>query len=135
MCTAWIALQDTDLNNGAMRTIVGSHKWGILNNSATFFEKNMDALKDRFQGSQEWIDEPCIMRAGQIAIHHSLTLHGSGPNKTHSPRMAIAIHMQSKNCAYQTGKGWHHNVKDLGPMAKEGDLFVGSAFPVLYSNV
>lgn len=26
MCTAWIALQDTDLTNGGMRTIVGSHK-------------------------------------------------------------------------------------------------------------
>ena len=33
MCTAWIALQDTDLQNGGMRTIVGSHKWGLLEDS------------------------------------------------------------------------------------------------------
>ena len=30
MCTLWLALQDTDLNNGGMRTIVGSHKWGLV---------------------------------------------------------------------------------------------------------
>ena len=36
MCTAWVALQDTDLGNGAMRTIVGSHRWGLLEDSANF---------------------------------------------------------------------------------------------------
>ena len=28
-CTAWIALQDTDLSNGGMCFVRGSHKWGV----------------------------------------------------------------------------------------------------------
>ena len=39
MCTAFVALQDMDMSNGAMRTIAGSHKWGLLDDSAMFFEK------------------------------------------------------------------------------------------------
>ena len=35
MCTAWVALQDTDLGNGAMRTIVGSHRWGCWRTAPT----------------------------------------------------------------------------------------------------
>lgn len=50
--------------------------------------------------------------------------------------------MQPQHCAYQSGFGWHHNLRDMGPYVKDGmssfiinflgDLFVGSAFPVLY---
>jgi len=134
MITAWVALQDTDLNNGAMRTITGSHKWGLLPDSATFFDKDMEKLKERFTIYGNWRDEPCVMKAGQVAFHHALTLHGSGPNLTEVPRMAIAVHMMSKNCAYQSGKGWHHNLRDMGPDVKDGDLFVGPAFPVLYKE-
>jgi len=134
MITAWIALQDTDLNNGCVRTITGSHRWGLVPDSATFFDNDLEALKERFSGHGQWQDEPAIMKAGQVAFHHSLTFHGSGPNLSSSPRLAIAIHMQSQKCAYQTGKGWHHNLRDMGPNVKEGDLFQGPAFPVMYSN-
>jgi len=134
MITAWVALQDTDLSNGAMRTITGSHKWGLIPDSATFFEKDMDKLTDRFSAYGEWRDEPCVMKAGQVAFHHSLTIHGSGPNTTSIPRLGVAVHMMSKNCGYQPGKGWHHNLRDIGPNVKEGDLFIGPAFPVLFKK-
>jgi len=136
MLTAWIPLQDVGLENGAMRTIVGSHKWGLVPESAAFFDRDMDKLKEKFGSlaNGNWIDEPCNMKAGHIVFHHALTFHGSGPNKTNNPRLAIAIHMMSKDCGYQSGKGWHHNVKDLGPYAKDGDLFEGPLFPVLYKQ-
>jgi len=136
MITAWIPLQDTNLINGGLRTIVGSHKWGPVPDSAKFFDKDLDKLKEKFKevSNGEWIDEPCIMKAGQVAFHHALTFHGSGPNTTAEPRMAIAIHLMPKGCGYQAGYGWHHNLKDLGPFAKSGDLFVGEAFPLLYSE-
>ena len=83
MCTAWTDLQDTDLQNGGMRSIVGSHKWGLLEDSNTFGHKDLDGLQARFANqkiSGDWIDEPCIMQAGQVSFHHALTLHDSGPN-------------------------------------------------------
>jgi len=134
MCTAWIPLQDVDLTNGGMRTIVGSHKWGLVPDSTTFFDKNMDNLQKKFAQSapSEWIDEPCIMKAGQIAFHHALTFHGSGPNTSGKPRLALAVHIQPQDCGFAPGHGWHHNLKDLGPYAKAGDLFAGDNFPVLY---
>ncbi|ELR15236.1 phytanoylCoA dioxygenase family protein [Acanthamoeba castellanii str. Neff] len=133
MITAWIALQDTDLSNGGLRTITGSHKWGLLPDSATFFEKDLDSLQAKFSAfGDQWSDEPSIMKAGQVAFHHALTIHGSGPNTTHQTRYAIAVHMQSEHVGFQSGRGWHSNVRDLGPNLQEGDLFVGPAFPVLW---
>jgi hypothetical protein len=67
-----------------------------------------------------------------------------------------AVHMQSERVGFQSGRGWHSNVRDLGPNLQEGvrccvdssrvasrrtadltftphqDLFVGPAFPVLW---
>jgi ectoine hydroxylase-related dioxygenase (phytanoyl-CoA dioxygenase family) len=48
MCTAWVALQDTDLTNGGMRTIVGSHKWGLINDSDTFFDPDLEGQANLF---------------------------------------------------------------------------------------
>lgn len=45
MITVWIALQDTDMSNGAMSTIVGSHKWGLIPESNAFFNQDMVTLK------------------------------------------------------------------------------------------
>jgi len=70
----------------------------------------------------------------QVAFHHSLTFHGSGPNRATDPRMAIAVHMQSDECRYEPGF-WHSNVRDLGPHATAGQAFNGPCFPVLYARL
>eukprot|EP01113_Clastostelium_recurvatum_P041315 TRINITY_DN6543_c0_g1_i1.p1 TRINITY_DN6543_c0_g1~~TRINITY_DN6543_c0_g1_i1.p1 ORF type:complete len:329 (+),score=53.27 TRINITY_DN6543_c0_g1_i1:899-1885(+) len=134
MITAWIPLQDVDMENGAMRTIVGSHKWGVVPDSAKFFDKDLESLKDKFTALQkgDWVDEPAIMKAGHVVFHHALTFHASGPNNSSSPRWALAVHMQSEGCGFQSGKGWHHNMKDLGPDPKEGQRFDGPLFPILF---
>ena len=118
MCTAWIALQDTDLRNGGMRTIVGSHKWGLLEDSNTFGHKDLDGLQARFASQEisgEWLDEPCIMQAGQVSFHHALTLHGSGPNLTWEPRMCLISHMMPGGTTYVPGRQFHPNLVYLGP--------------------
>jgi ectoine hydroxylase-related dioxygenase (phytanoyl-CoA dioxygenase family) len=134
MITAWIPLQDVDLTNGCMRTIVGSHKWGLIPDSATFFDKDLEGLRERFSNQKEWLDEPCIMPAGHVVFHHALTIHGSGANTRGAPRLALALHMMPKDCAYVSEKGWHHNLRDLGPNTRDGDLYVGDAFPVMYDE-
>lgn len=138
MITAWIPLQDVDLENGSMRTIVGSHKWGSLKDSgmATFFEKDMDKLKDKFvkEATSPWEEEPCIMKAGQVVFHHALTLHGSGPNISDLPRLAAVLHLMPKACGYAPGNGHHHTLKALGPTARAGTLFEGDNFPLLYKK-
>ena len=34
---------------------------------------------------------PVILEKGQAALHHCLLAHGSGPNKTNSARIGIAV--------------------------------------------
>ena len=35
---------------------------------------------------------------------------------------------------YQAHLQWHQNVKDLGPFAKDGQLFEGPTFPVMFDR-
>ncbi len=135
MCTAWIALQDTDLRNGGMRTIVGSHKWGLLEDSNTFGHKDLDGLQARFANQEisgDWLDEPCIMQAGQVSFHHALTLHGSGPNLTWEPRMCLISHMMPGDTTYVPGRQFHPNLVYLGPNAQAGQPFAGSYWPQMW---
>ena len=137
MCTAWIALQDTDLQNGGMRTIVGSHKWGLLEDSDTFGHKDLDGLQARFANQEisgDWLDEPCIMEAGQVSFHHALTLHGSGPNLTWEPRMCLISHMMPGDTFYLPGRQRHPNLVFLGPNAQEGEPFAGPYWPQMWTE-
>lgn len=132
MCSIWLALQDTDLTNGGMRTIVGSHKWGLAEEASTFYEKDLDGLRRRYAGDREWVDEPCILKAGEASFHHSLTFHGSGPNRTPNPRLCVIMHVMSAETGLKTDGKWHLCATLLGPEAKTGDRFEGPLFPQLY---
>ncbi len=137
MCTAWVALQDTDLRNGGMRTIVGSHRWGLIEGSDMFHTKDLETLAKTYaaQGKGEWIDEPCILKAGEVSFHHALTFHGSGPNNTHEPRLSVVAHMMPGDCVYRSGQQWHPNLVFLGPNAREGQPFVGDYWPQMWPVV
>ena len=134
MCTAWIALQDTDLSNGGMRTIVGSHKWGLQDDAYTFGEKDLQGLQQKYAKGREWLDEPCVLKAGEASFHNALTFHGSGPNLSSQPRLNFIVHMMPGDCALRTCPGaiHHLNASMLGPFAREGTLFAGPRFPQLW---
>lgn len=131
MITVWIALQDTYVDNGCMMTILGSHKWGEIKGSDTFFEQDMSKLKARF-ASGDWIEEPCLLKAGQASFHHALTFHGSGPNRTHEDRLSIVAHLMPGHTAYRKGVMFHDNVPYLGPRPYDGQPFNNAYFPLLY---
>ena len=134
MCSAWVALQDTDLTNGGMRTIIGSHKWGLIEGSAAFGRKDLETLAEEFaaQGGGAWLDEPCVLKAGQASFHHSLTFHGSGPNLTDQPRLSVIAHMMPGDTVYRAGQQWHPNLVFLGPNAYDGQPFNADFWPVMW---
>lgn len=134
MVTVWIALQDTDLTNGGMMTIVGSHKWGLIPDSDTFFNPNMDELRDKYAEGRDWVEEPCILKAGQASFHHGLTFHGSGANTTHEPRLSIVAHLMPGGTSYRAGVQRHDNIRLLGPRPQHGQPFVNAYFPVLFQR-
>ncbi|MEM7624937.1 MAG: phytanoyl-CoA dioxygenase family protein [Planctomycetota bacterium] len=131
MITAWIALQDTDLNNGGMRSIAGSHRWDLIEGSDTFFDQNLESLHDKYAHLGAWRDEPCVLPAGCASFHHGLCFHGSGPNQTDQPRLSIVAHLMPDGTAY-TGRPHNHgNVHLLGPRPRAGQKFEGDYFPVV----
>ena len=134
MCSIWLALQDTDLNNGGMRSIVGSHKWGVQEEASTFYDHDLDKLQERFGTDRDWVDEPCILKAGQASFHHALTFHGSGPNHSADPRLCVIMHVMSEDTGLKTDGKWHLCATLLGPEAKTDDWFDGPLFPTLYSE-
>jgi ectoine hydroxylase-related dioxygenase (phytanoyl-CoA dioxygenase family) len=135
MVTVWIALQDTDLTNGGMMTILGSHNWGLIKDSDTFFEQNMEILRNKYATEgREWIEEPCILKAGQASFHHSLTFHGSGPNVTPDPRLAIVAHLMPGNTQFRKGVQRHDNSRLLGPRPYDGQRFDNEYFPLLFAK-
>jgi len=135
MITVWIALQDTDLTNGGMMTILGSHKWGLIPDSNTFFDQNLDILREKYASQgHEWIEEPCILKAGQASFHHALTFHGSGPNLTSAPRLSTVAHLMPGDTGYRAHIMQHDNVKYLGPRPHNGQKFNNEYFPLLFSR-
>ncbi|WP_127580394.1 phytanoyl-CoA dioxygenase family protein [Paenibacillus koleovorans] len=135
MVTVWIALQDTDLTNGGMTTILGSHKWGLVPGSDSFFNQNMEELKEKYAGGRDWVEEPCILKAGQASFHHALTFHGSGANRTNEARLSIVAHVMPGGTAYRPGIQFHPNIKQLGPRPYAGQRFEGEFFPVLFKRL
>ncbi|MFD2118086.1 phytanoyl-CoA dioxygenase family protein [Paenibacillus yanchengensis] len=135
MITVWIALQDTDLKNGGMMSVNGSHKWGLIPDSDTFFDQDMNKLKEKYTAdSREWVEEPCILPAGHASFHHSLTFHGSGQNVTNEPRLSVVAHLMPYDTFYRPGVQFHHNVTLLGARPEAGQRFANDNFPILYSK-
>jgi ectoine hydroxylase-related dioxygenase (phytanoyl-CoA dioxygenase family) len=136
MITAWVALQDTDLANGGMRTLAGSHRSGLLEDADTFYEQDLDALAQRFavHVGGRWVDEPCLLKAGQVSFHHPLCFHGSGPNTSRRPRLAVIAHYMPADCGYKAGRRYHRNIRFLGPCPRDGQPFDDDTyFPLLSS--
>lgn len=134
LVTAWIALQDTDLSNGCMLVVPGSHQWGLLS-SAGFFDPDLEKLKRKFaENRREWKEVPTVLRAGQASFHHALTFHASGPNTSSAPRLSIVAHLMPHDTAYKNQGEKVDNIRLLGPKPKEGQRFDNEFFPLLYKK-
>ncbi len=86
--SAWIAVDDVTVDNGCMQFIPGSHKHGRLAPVALGTE-GASVLKE-IEGTAP---EPVVMEmeAGGVTLHHGCTFHYATPNRTSSPRRALAI--------------------------------------------
>jgi len=94
--TAWLALSDVTEESGPMRFVRGSHHWG-MQAGGDFFNINLDALKNGLKAeNRTWDEVAAVLPPGGVSLHHSLTLHGSGANRSTGPRRSIAIHLRTE---------------------------------------
>ena len=133
MLTAWVALVDVHEQNGCMEVVPGSHTWG-LQAASDFFEQDLETLQHKIEdlSGKPFETAPCVLRAGAMSFHHCLTIHGSRPNLSDSPRLSMVLHLQPEGTRYRQGTPAeaHANVRLLS--GQDGDPFAGPYFPVLY---
>lgn len=129
MLTAWVALDDVDEENGCMRMVPGSHKWG---DQIKFLHtiKSFDAMPTEFEGHKLEVVS-CPVPKGTVHFHHSLTWHGSGANSSGRPRRAIALHYLNERIHYQAAGG--HVMKQFVTVA-DGEVLRGEHFPLVYDR-
>ena len=91
--TAWVALDDSNEENGCLRYITGSHKLPILEHHEVVSEKynltpeeaNIDLTRESLAPASK----------GSVVVHHSKTLHTSHANTSDRWRRAYATHWVS----------------------------------------
>ena len=106
--SAWLAIDDTDVANSAMRVIGGSHRHALLIfRDSTAAENNV--LVQTVDNAADYGDAPVAleMRAGQISLHSDWILHGAEPNGSNRRRCGLAMRYLSADVrAYD---GWNAN--------------------------
>ena len=89
--TAWIAVTDSNEENGCMRMWSGSHKEKIKDHKDTYDENNLLTRGQTVQNVPIEKTTPNILKAGQLSLHHPMIVHGSGPNKSNQRRIGFVI--------------------------------------------
>ena len=85
--TCWCALDDATIENGCMQYIPGSHKFGLIEHK---WIKDTPHQVPVGVDLNQTVTVP--LPAGGVAFHHSLTLHGSGANRSTNWRRAMICH-------------------------------------------
>ncbi|WP_226689423.1 phytanoyl-CoA dioxygenase family protein [Ruegeria arenilitoris] len=96
--TAWIALSPATVESGCMDFVQGSHKNPILPHNDTYSDTNLLSRGQEVAVDVADEDKTHIELApGQLSLHHGLTIHGSGPNRSGDRRIGLAIRYLNPN--------------------------------------
>jgi phytanoyl-CoA hydroxylase len=86
-----IMLDDSTEENGCLKIIPGSHKWGPRNHLFAKDGAFSSQLEDRRVTEDPSVWKTVPVPAGGMELHHCNMLHSSGPNRGLKPRSAIVI--------------------------------------------
>ena len=89
--TAWIAVTDSNEENGCMRVWPGSHKENLKNHEQKFDENNLLTRGQTIENVPLEETDSVVLEAGQMSLHHPTVVHGSGLNKSNDRRIGFVI--------------------------------------------
>jgi non-heme Fe2+,alpha-ketoglutarate-dependent halogenase len=93
--TVWIAFEDSDEDNGAMKVIPGSHKAGLLKHQrATETDSVLTLVCETGQFSEDSAVS-LTLKAGEISIHDDAIVHGSPANPSGRRRVGLTARYSS----------------------------------------
>ncbi len=91
-CTAWIAIDDSNVENGCMRVIPGTHTDSQL--VAHEHDHRSDIVLNQKVAGDPDRDARAVdieLKAGQLSLHDIFLVHGSNANRSTRRRAGIAI--------------------------------------------
>ena len=89
--TAWLAITDSNEENGCMRVWPGSHKENLKNHEQKFDENNLLTRGQTIENVPLEETDSVVLEAGQMSLHHPTVVHGSGLNKSNDRRIGFVI--------------------------------------------
>jgi len=91
--SAWVALTNSNTENGCMRVVRESHRSGSFPhvNSAKHEENLLSSGLEIAVAVEESEATDVVLRPGEMSLHHVNIVHGSNPNRSGNTRAGFAI--------------------------------------------
>lgn len=109
--TIWLGLTPSTMANGCLRVVPGSHHLGLVPHPRQPDPNNLTSAGTTAQAKIDTAWD-IVMRAGEMSVHHPLTLHSSNPNLSGEPRIGFsasystpALRKSRTPIAWVRGKG------------------------------
>jgi ectoine hydroxylase-related dioxygenase (phytanoyl-CoA dioxygenase family) len=89
--TAWVAITDSNEENGCMKMWSGSHKDNLKEHDQMFNEGNLLTRGQTINNVPKEKVKSLVLKAGQMSLHHPKVVHGSELNKSNDRRIGFVI--------------------------------------------
>lgn len=133
----WIALDPVTHDNGRMQYVRGSHLWGETYApnvfiSQTPFQSSPEHKCPDIEGAPDDYDILAFdVMPGDVIIHHVMTLHGSGGNRSDRWRRAMSLRYCGDQVRYFDRPGAIPQVGITGDL-KDGDRLFSADYPIVW---
>ncbi len=110
--TVWLAIDDSDRENGCMRVLPGTHQGGIRTHGKSEQVGNLLSINQEVfvtpEEEQSAVD--LELKAGQASVHDGALIHGSLPNRSNRRRCGLTLRYiptsVRQTITNSTGKRW-----------------------------
>lgn len=101
-CSVWIAVDDSNIGNGCLQFIPGSHQHRELKTHNFNGDKDLALPLELDESSFDDGEAVHIeLEAGQISLHDVFLMHASDPNESEAPRRGMTLRFMPTSSIYR----------------------------------
>jgi hypothetical protein len=103
-CTAWVALEESTVENGCLRVVPRSHAARTLHEHLHEDRTDLTLNQRLAAGSFEERDAVDIeLEPGQMSLHDVYMIHGAAPNRSGKRRTGVALRYMPSTSVFERG--------------------------------